>query len=196
MEMTKKEDLRIRKTKANLYKGLISMLEEKPFEEIKVTDICQIALVNRSTFYDHFNDKYELLTSLIDDIKKEVKENLKVEKEVTSVKDYCLELIKELMEYLDKNLDLYSKISILKKNNNSVAYDIVVDAAQANFMETINEKFINTSKIPTELIVMFYISGVMKVSSEAIKDSQKFNIEKIIEYLDLLLPDLDFMKKK
>ena len=194
--MTKKEDLRIRKTKANLYKGLISMLEEKSFEEIKVTDICQIALVNRSTFYDHFNDKYELLTSLIDDIKKEVKENLKVEKEVTSVKEYCLELIKELMEYLDKNLDLYSKISILKKNNNSVAYDIVVDAAQANFMETINEKFINTSKIPTELIVMFYISGVMKVSSEAIKDSQKFNIEKIIEYLDLLLPDLDFMKKK
>lgn len=194
--MKKKEDLRIRKTKANLYKGLIMMLEEKPFEEIKVTDICQIALVNRSTFYDHFNDKYELLTSLIDDIKNEFKENLKVNKDVKTVKEYCIELAKEITNFLDKNLDLYQKIAIIKRNNHSVAYDIVADAAQANITETINEKFINTSDIPTEIIIMFYVGGVMKVSSEGIKDPSKFNSDKLLEYLDKLIPDLEFMKKK
>ena len=194
--MKKKEDLRIRKTKANLYKGLIMMLEEKPFEEIKVTDICQIALVNRSTFYDHFNDKYELLTSLIDDIKNEFKENLKVNKDVKTVKEYCIELAKEITNFLDKNLDLYQKIAIIKRNNHSVAYDIVADAAQANITETINEKFINTSDIPTEIIIMFYVGGVMKVSSEGIKKPSKFNSDKLLEYLDKLIPDLEFMKKK
>ena len=194
--MTKKEDLRIRKTKANLYKGLITMLEEKSFEEIKVTDICQIALVNRSTFYDHFNDKYELLTSLINDIKNEFKDNLQVKKEVKTVKEYCLELAKEITNYLDKNLDMYQKIAIIKRNNHSVAYDIVADAAQANITETINEEFINTSDIPTEVIIMFYVGGLMKVSSEGIKDPSKFSSDKLLEYLDKLLPELEFMKKK
>ena len=56
--MDKKEDLRVRKTKTNLYKALIELMEEKSFEDIKVIDICRVSLINRSTFYDHFNDKY------------------------------------------------------------------------------------------------------------------------------------------
>ena len=56
MEM-KKEDLRIRKTKASLYKSLLQLMEDTPFEEIKVSRICQLSMINRSTFYDHFNDK-------------------------------------------------------------------------------------------------------------------------------------------
>ena len=60
-----KTDLRIIKTNNTLYDALINLLKEKTFEEIKVSDICQKALVNRSTFYAHFIDKYELFMSLI-----------------------------------------------------------------------------------------------------------------------------------
>ena len=63
--MEKKEDLRIIKTKKNLYEGLLILLKDQSFENVKVSDICKISLVNRSTFYDHFQDKYELLNSLI-----------------------------------------------------------------------------------------------------------------------------------
>ena len=62
--MDKKEDLRVIKTKKSLYDGLLVMMKDKPFEDIKVADICRVALTNRSTFYDHFNDKYELLYAL------------------------------------------------------------------------------------------------------------------------------------
>ena len=54
--MSKKVDLRIIKTKKNLYEGLLSLMKERTFEEIKVSDICNAALTNRSTFYDHFSD--------------------------------------------------------------------------------------------------------------------------------------------
>ena len=63
-------DKRIIKTKKNLYDGLLEVMREKEFEDIKVSDICDKALTNRSTFYDRFSDKYELLTSLIEDLKK------------------------------------------------------------------------------------------------------------------------------
>ena len=54
-----KIDFRIVKTKKVLYTTLIELMKEMPFEEIKVSDICTRALVNRSTFYSHYSDKYE-----------------------------------------------------------------------------------------------------------------------------------------
>ena len=45
--------------------------KDKTFEEIKVSDICKKALINRSTFYSHYNDKYELLVDFINALKEE-----------------------------------------------------------------------------------------------------------------------------
>ena len=55
------EDLRTIKTKKNLYDALILLMKQTNFENIKVAYICKYALVNRSTFYNHYQDKYDLL---------------------------------------------------------------------------------------------------------------------------------------
>ena len=68
--MKEKKDLRVIKTQNLLYNTLLELLKSSPFEEIKVSDICDKALINRSTFYAHYSDKYELLASYIDDLKK------------------------------------------------------------------------------------------------------------------------------
>ena len=49
--MKKKEDLRIIKTKKNLYEGLLQLMKDTSFEDIKVSDICNVSLVNRSTLW-------------------------------------------------------------------------------------------------------------------------------------------------
>ena len=45
-----KKDLRVVKTQNTLYTTLLELMKEKSFEEIKVSDICSHALINRSTF--------------------------------------------------------------------------------------------------------------------------------------------------
>ena len=50
-------DLRQRKTRALLVKALAELMEERPFSELSVVDICSRAMVHRTTFYAHFNDK-------------------------------------------------------------------------------------------------------------------------------------------
>ena len=37
------------------------LMKVKSIEKIRVTDICKAAEIERSTFYYHFEDKYELL---------------------------------------------------------------------------------------------------------------------------------------
>ena len=62
MEEPKREDARIRRTYRLLLGALTELLAEKPFDDIRVTDLCERADIHRSTFYDHFEDKFHLLT--------------------------------------------------------------------------------------------------------------------------------------
>jgi AcrR family transcriptional regulator len=55
------EDLRVRRTHKLLWEALMAELSVQPFEEITVKDICERAMVHRTTFYKHYEDKYALL---------------------------------------------------------------------------------------------------------------------------------------
>lgn len=46
-------------------KALIEMMEEMPFEDIKVKELCDRAMIRKSTFYKHFADKFELLAFIV-----------------------------------------------------------------------------------------------------------------------------------
>ena len=61
-------DKRIRKTKKNLKATLIEMMNEIPFEEIAITDLCKQADISRITFYSHYNDKYALIDDIFQDM--------------------------------------------------------------------------------------------------------------------------------
>ena len=54
-------DPRVRRTRQLLQDALTKVLETKPFEELSIQDIAEVATVNRATFYDHYPDKFALL---------------------------------------------------------------------------------------------------------------------------------------
>jgi len=54
-------DLRVRRTHKLLWEALMKELSERTIEEITVSDICERAMVHRTTFYKHYEDKYALL---------------------------------------------------------------------------------------------------------------------------------------
>jgi AcrR family transcriptional regulator len=56
-------DRRIQRTRALLHEALGSLIRAKPYDRITVAEILDRAKISRSTFYIHFRDKDELLTS-------------------------------------------------------------------------------------------------------------------------------------
>lgn len=62
------EDLRVRRTRKLLQQALIEGTVEKGFAALTVHDITERAMVNRSTFYRHYLDKYDLLEQHINEI--------------------------------------------------------------------------------------------------------------------------------
>ena len=120
-----KEDLRITKTRKVLFETLVLLMKEKSFEEIKVSDICKKALINRSTFYSHYSDKYELFMELIDALKDNLTESLNNNDSNVYTREYFIDLIKLLLDHIDEKKDIY--YSILLNNRNSIVIDIIVD---------------------------------------------------------------------
>jgi len=62
------EDLRVRRTRKLLQKALLEAATEKGFAHITVRDITERAMVNRATFYRHYEDKYDLLAHYIEEL--------------------------------------------------------------------------------------------------------------------------------
>lgn len=62
--MQKAADLRVQKTQEAIRNTLLNLIEEKGFDSVTVHGLCQRARVNRSTFYSHYRDKYDLLEKI------------------------------------------------------------------------------------------------------------------------------------
>ena len=75
--MEQKLDLRIQKTYMSVTKALIEMMEEMPFEDIKVKELCDRAMIRKSTFYKHFADKYELLAFIVKEVINDYNERIR-----------------------------------------------------------------------------------------------------------------------
>lgn len=183
--MYRKEDLRITKTKKNLYEGLLILLKDKPFEEVKVSDICQISLVNRSTFYDHFTDKYELLASFLHDLENQLTTQLNENKTCNNAKDYYMQMIESLFDHITQNISIYS--SIVKNNSHSIASDMLEDILLRDVKKHIKSSCYQM-EIPAEIISIFYVNAVISVCLHYLKNPNQYSKEDILNYLDRLLP--------
>ncbi|MCI8662597.1 MAG: TetR/AcrR family transcriptional regulator [Hungatella sp.] len=53
-------DLRITKTKTAIINAFLSLRSKKPLEKITIKELCEQAMINKSTFYSHYGDIYEL----------------------------------------------------------------------------------------------------------------------------------------
>lgn len=61
------QDRRINRTRQYIQDSVIDLILDKGYDKISVKDIAYHANVNRSTFYAHYQDKFELLDTIIDE---------------------------------------------------------------------------------------------------------------------------------
>lgn len=62
------QDLRIVRTRKMLRDAMTALAIQKGFANITINDIVGLAMVNRATFYRHYQDKYDLVESYLDEL--------------------------------------------------------------------------------------------------------------------------------
>lgn len=172
-------DLRIKKTHKLLIDALFKLLKEKPFENIKLTEICEEAMVHKTTFYHHFEDKYDLLKFAIMELQKNMLEQIN---ETENIFSYYLNLARIYMKHIKENKNFYR--SILLDEQNSICLDIFRNMFTHDIENKLKKEPL---KVPINYFSHFCVSGVFEVITVWFKNGMIENEETIIKYLELLL---------
>lgn len=102
------EDLRVRRTEKALRNALTSLIFKKGYDAITVQDIVDEAEISRVTFYRHYKDKDDLLTTYLEMVYQDLVACLTPCSLINFTNDVPPILI--LYKYLEGNLPLYRAI--------------------------------------------------------------------------------------
>ncbi len=92
LHKSEKLDPRVVRTRRDLSASMCSLMREKTFSHITVQEIAEKAIINRATFYAHFEDKYKLLEIMV---RRTFQEQL--ESKIKSCEGYTPENLRLLM---------------------------------------------------------------------------------------------------
>lgn len=101
----KKTDRRTLKTKKAIYAAFISLLNQKELHKITVQDISDLADINRTTFYKHYLDVYDLYDKFEQDMLIEWGMLVLQMQELRSK-----EFFTKLIDYVEKNSDVFKVV--------------------------------------------------------------------------------------
>lgn len=105
------ENQRVYLTKKLLENALISLLKQKSLYNISIRELCEVASINRSTFYKHYNSQFELFNAMEDNLLKGIDSILAEPQKNEQILEKSLTRI---LKYLKENKD-FSKLLL---NNN------------------------------------------------------------------------------
>lgn len=72
-------DLRVKKTRENIEEHFLQLLEKYPFQEISVKQLILECRINRSTFFRNYEDKYDLIQKIAQEILEQFRRALRPE---------------------------------------------------------------------------------------------------------------------
>lgn len=73
------EDLRTIKTQQNIQSHFLKLLETYNFKDITIKSLINECKINRSTFYRNYEDKYDLIYKITEELITKFKKNINVQ---------------------------------------------------------------------------------------------------------------------
>jgi AcrR family transcriptional regulator len=170
-------DLRMKKTRLQIMNAYMALREKLMPEKIKVKDICEMAMINKTTFYKHYTDSIELCNEIEDNaIDRVVASFTERDRIFETPKGY----ITGLLAALDK-----------ESSNLKVVFRGKQELLCAKLEERLSRFY--EGKLQNDddkLRLSFAIGGFVRVAKDYIFSEKKMNMQKILESTTRMLDSL------
>ena len=169
--------------------ALISLLKKKPFEYITVSEICETASVNRSTFYLH----YETISDLLDETTRYLLDDFRSYFPTDTFDLVCCDR-NELVFVCDKYLTPY--LTYIKNHkevfgtaithNKILKFEDVHKRLFDNIFNPILDRFHYPSNT-RQYVMMYYLNGINAIVLEWLKNGCDKSIAEISEIISVCI---------
>ncbi|MBQ6994239.1 MAG: TetR/AcrR family transcriptional regulator [Lachnospiraceae bacterium] len=170
-------------TAVRMDEALMSLLEKKDFSYITVKEICEVAQVNRSTFYLHYENTSDLLDETLEYANEKFLNNFKTNTAqiMSKIKTGTLdELIFITPEYLNPYLNFIKEnrqLFILASKYPKLFHaQIKYENMYLYIFEPIFERF-SLEKHERKYMLAFYVYGIMGIVMEWLKEDCVTEVE-------------------
>lgn len=186
-DLSKKPTRGAQRTLEAFSKTMFSLLAKKPFETISVNEICEISNFPRATFYNYFDDKYDLLNYcwylLSNQIYLNEQPIVASEKVLPVLFDRTYYLLSSHNELLSGILKHNPLNSSLISNFSTYLKRVIQDV----FHEHLS---FDSKEVPIELVADHFSNTVMLILEAIFLKRQPITLEEAHKYLNFLLGHL------
>ena len=187
-----KEDLRVQKTKAALFRAFYDLLAEKSFESITVNELCERAMVRRATFYKHYRDKQDFLVGIVRRFRENFRQMIADENERISFSDYFSKYISKTINHVVSHQDIVKNILdsqmrepfinvVLQINYEDAIEHIELGASMGLSLSVSTEVAASMIVGGTSVLIIKWFESGMTIPREKLEADIKTVIERILE---------------
>lgn len=173
-------DARTRYTKMMIRNSFISLLEEKPFHEIKMKEVCERAGINRSTFYKYYSDIFDWKEQIEKECLERAKEIIN-QIDTTDLRTILIHILSEIQ----KDIDLYRVL--FSKHNDLHFLEHFLAMSLEKTESVLKEQVLNVSDIHGRWSSHYSGYGCMGVIQCWIGDGLRESPEEVSDFIVKLL---------
>jgi AcrR family transcriptional regulator len=171
-----------RKTKYTqmvLKNSVIELMKKKSISQITIKELCENADINRTTFYAHYADQYQLLQRIEDETLAGVKEIIAG----FSGKKNKIDFIKNIEMVFDYLIENKNHIQVLMSEQGDIAFQkklLIVIYEQCGIWLTDD---VDTDLIKSELYFVFLINGSVGLIQHWLKNGLRETASEMAEII-------------
>ena len=175
-------DLRVQKTYKALFHSFQDLLQEKPFEEITVKELCGRAMIRTATFYKHFTDKYDFCAFMIRELRRKFYEKTETDAD-SPVEEYCLSLIRNGLDFIVQHQQLFQAAESDSMLN--VILDTTANCMEDDLLSRLRSYQQNGGSLPAsvEMTADLMIGALTRVIRRWLKSRQSVTADQLTEEL-------------
>lgn len=186
----------MQRTHRLLKEAFISLLLKKNYEEITVREICEAAMVRRTTFYQHFEDKDSFLHWFIQQKQQDFAGQLNVDIPANNLRDYYIAVIRHALKYLLENQEMEKLLLgdseqsrfLLEKFLRACTQDVTLR------MEAVPGLKEQMAPFPLSLLAEYYIGSVVAVTQWWLKNDTPFTGDQMADFIRKVIGGLGSKK--
>lgn len=155
-------DLRVQKTYAALTTAFTALMESQPYEQITVAQLCEAALIRRTTFYKHFADKDEFLTFYILTLRDEFERGLEAQAGNLPVREYVCGMFEKVVAFFNEHKRLMD--NALLGASAGVLLDALAEVMMRDLVSVIERDAKARARVgvPPEVVAAFVCGGMLQ----------------------------------
>ncbi|MGG3305865.1 TetR/AcrR family transcriptional regulator [Paenibacillus sp. FSL W8-0187] len=180
----KMTDRRIVRSKEALKQALLSLLSQKSFSSISITEIVELANYNRGTFYTHYDNKEALLDDILTPLMEELIASFRApygEVDVFHIDELPANAVK-IFDYIHQNADVYT--ALFKSDVLPLVRDKMFSALKQIAMEDLDYP---RGELNHELLIIYNMHALLGLVFHWIENNFQYPVPYMRDQLVLMI---------